>query len=396
MDFSLQSHASFIGRSINDLPTPALLISKPILERNIKQLLQDVQDLDIAFRPHVKTLKSIEVTRKMLANGLHRKIVASTVCEIRGSIPLVKEGILDECLYGIPIYPSVLPQLAELAKSIKISLMLDNEQHVDVLEQYARSSGTAALWPVFIKVDVGSRRAGVEMTSSALERLVARVEASSAASLEGFYCHGGHSYGCRTRDEAVEVLRAEMDGVVSASRYLNLERDSTRKVVVSIGSTPTAHVVKALREELPGNLELELHAGNYPAHDLQQVSTGLVGESEQAVRVLAEVCSVYPERNEALVNAGTVALSKETSAMPGFGYVAGRPDWSVVRMSQEHGILGLGGSKAQKKAEDVFRVGDKVTLYCQHSCITAAAFHVYYVVDEEDIVRETWVPWKGW
>lgn len=32
----------------------------------------------------------------MLQNGLHRKIVASTLAEIRGAIPLVEEGILDE------------------------------------------------------------------------------------------------------------------------------------------------------------------------------------------------------------------------------------------------------------------------------------------------------------
>lgn len=57
MDFSLQNHRSFIGRPATDLPTPAVVLSKPILERNIKQLLQDVKDLEISFRPHVKTLK---------------------------------------------------------------------------------------------------------------------------------------------------------------------------------------------------------------------------------------------------------------------------------------------------------------------------------------------------
>jgi hypothetical protein len=57
MDFSLQNHKSFIGRPATDLPTPALVLSKPVLERNIKQLLQDVKELGISFRPHVKTLK---------------------------------------------------------------------------------------------------------------------------------------------------------------------------------------------------------------------------------------------------------------------------------------------------------------------------------------------------
>lgn len=150
--------------------------------------------------------------------------------------------------------------------------------------------------------------------------------------------------------------------------------------------------------------------GNYPTNDLQQVATSLVEPTQQAVRILADVCSVYPERNEALVNAGTIALSKETSEFPGFGVVVDRPQWSVVRMSQEHGILGWVesdqtrrlvekmGSKSGggEKVEDAFAVGNKVLLYIQHACITAAMHFAYYVVDEQDIVRETWVPWKGW
>lgn len=57
MDFSLQSHKSFIGLPATELPTPSLVLSKPVIENNIQQLLDDVKHLNIAFRPHVKTLK---------------------------------------------------------------------------------------------------------------------------------------------------------------------------------------------------------------------------------------------------------------------------------------------------------------------------------------------------
>jgi D-serine deaminase-like pyridoxal phosphate-dependent protein len=144
---------------------------------------------------------------------------------------------------------------------------------------------------------------------------------------------------------------------------------------------------------MPENIILELHAGNFPCNDLQQVSTGLVTESQQAVSVAAEVCSVYPERNEALVNAGVIALSREASAYSGFGRVVGSPAWGLVRLSQEHGILGTG---EDRKVDEDFKVGQRVEIWCNHSCIAAAAFHVYYVVDEEGIVRDTWIPWKGW
>ncbi|KAL2866917.1 D-serine ammonia-lyase DSD1 [Aspergillus lucknowensis] len=399
----MTSYHSYIGKPVTDLPTPALVLSKPTIERNINQLHQDVKNLGIAFRPHVKTLKSLEVTRLMLGNGLYRKIVASTLPEIEGAIPLVKEGVLDECLYSMPIYPGVLPRLAQLTKSIKIVLMIDNEQHVDLLEKF---SGTEAPWPVFIKIDVGTRRAGVVNSSSALPKLVQRIEESKSVELYGFYCHAGHSYACRTSEAAAGVLRDEVQGVVNASKYLSASRADGGKVVVSIGSTPTAHVVSSLKEVLPEHLELELHAGNFPCNDLQQVCTGLVPHTAQAVRVLTEVCSVYPERNEGLVNAGTIALSKETSDLPGYGRVTDRPQWAVVRMSQEHGILGLSPSPAlsvlgvkgvkDEKAEEAFKVGDRVLLYCQHACITASAFPAYYVADDGDVVREVWVPWKGW
>ncbi|KAL4918706.1 putative serine dehydratase domain-containing protein [Aspergillus aurantiobrunneus] len=335
----------------------------------------------------------------MMLGGQHRRIVASTLPEIEGAIPLVKEGVLDECLYSMPIYPSVLPCLVELNKSVKILLLVDNEQHIDILEKF---TGTSTPWPVFIKIDVGTHRAGIVNSSSALPALVKRVEASPAVELYGFYCHAGHSYACRTEESAVSVLKDEVEGVVSASKHLS----TSRKIVVSVGSTPTAHVVRELKEVLPESLELELHAGNYPCNDLQQVSTGLVAPSQQSLRVLTEVCSVYPERNEALVNAGTIAISKETSEFPGYGRVTDRPQWALVRTSQEHGILGLSPAPAlslfgidkvaDEKADETFEVGQKVLLYCQHACITASAFPVYYVVDEGDIVREAWVPWKGW
>jgi hypothetical protein len=43
--------------------------------------------------------QSLEVTRMMLADGRYRGIIASTLAEMHGVLPLVEEGILEEvCL----------------------------------------------------------------------------------------------------------------------------------------------------------------------------------------------------------------------------------------------------------------------------------------------------------
>ncbi|KAF4431474.1 D-serine dehydratase [Fusarium acutatum] len=363
MDHSLEHHRAYVGKSISQLPTPSLVVSLPILQRNIARLHQDVSDLGIGFRPH-----TLEITRLMLANGRYRSVVASTLAEIRGVLPLVHEGVLDECLYGMPVYPGALPALQQLRKSIDIQLMVDNEQQITCLDNSPTESTQP--WEIFIKIDVGSRRAGIQPDSSSLCRLVAKAEESRSVNIAGFYCHAGHSYAGRSPAEAEKTLQDEISGVLSASKLL----PATRKLWVSVGSTPTAHVVKSLKAALPANIELELHAGmclwNFPTNDLQQVSTGVISESDQAVRVVAEVCSVYPDRNEALINAGVVALSRETSAFPGFGYVVGRPEWNVVRLSQEHGILGTRQPKST--ANEAFAIGQR-----------------------DDVVIDCWVPWKG-
>ncbi|WZH43307.1 D-serine dehydratase [Fusarium acuminatum] len=356
MDYSLENHKSYIGKPISELPTPSLVINLPVLKKNIDTLHRDVEKLGIGFRPHIKTLKCVEVTRLMLAGGKYRGIVASTIPEIQGALPLVKEGILEECLYGLPVYPSVLPRLAKLRESLRIMLMIDNEQQVSFLEE---STTSKIPWDVMIKLDVGSHRAGIASNSNELNRLVERAEKSSAVSIYGFYCHAGHSYGGRSREEAEETLNVEVSSVLSAAKLLPSDRD----LVISVGSTPTAHVVESLKASMPDNIKLELHAGNFPCNDLQQVSTGLVTEAQQAVSIAAEVCSVYPERNEALVNAGVIALSREASAYSGFGRVVGTA-WGVVRLSQEHGIL---GTTEGRKVDEDFKVGQRVELWCNHS-----------------------------
>jgi D-serine deaminase-like pyridoxal phosphate-dependent protein len=138
--------------------------------------------------------------------------------------------------------------------------MVDNEAQIQHLEDFANSTPAAASlsWDVFIKIDVGSHRAGMETSSPALPKLVRRVEESPVASVYGFYCHAGHSYGCRTTEAAADVLKTELGGVVKAAE--NVKEQKGRKVVLSVGSTPTAHVVREIGS-MPDNMEVELHAG---------------------------------------------------------------------------------------------------------------------------------------
>jgi D-serine deaminase-like pyridoxal phosphate-dependent protein len=146
------------------------------------------------------------------------------------------------------------------------------------------------------------------------------------------------------------------------------------------------------------------HAGNYCITDLQQYATSLVPPAHLALTVLATVLSLYPHRDEALCDAGGLAVSKDTGPIAGFGDVisANAYGWRLGKVSQEHGIL------VRRRPDDrglqlevvdpihELTVGDRIRLVPQHACLVLAAQPWVYIVDGGDEVVDVWVPWKGW
>jgi len=181
----------------------------------------------------------------------------------------------------------------------------------------------------------------------------------------------------------------------------------TKPFVLSVGSTPSAHSASA-RAKVTSQLHgvLELHAGNYPMLDLQQLYTTLIDRPRISQRVLATVISYYPGRgkdglDEAMCDAGATAMSKDTGRTPGFGEVVGK-SWRLGRISQEHGTLEqMPADPSSGRTDQTLRIGDIIQIIGQHACLIAAGHPWYYVVDSDvdssaDRVVDIWVPWKGW
>ena len=81
-------------------------------------------------------------------------------------------------------------------------------------------------------------------------------------------------------------------------------------------------------------------------NDLDQAFIGSCGAGDLALSVLASVIGHYPHRNQMLVDAGALALSKDISAQEfqpkvGYGTIADAPakDMAVIECSQEHGFV---------------------------------------------------------
>lgn len=48
---------AFVGKNLRDVPTPAAVVDRAVVERNCRQMLSACEAFHLDFRPHVKTHK---------------------------------------------------------------------------------------------------------------------------------------------------------------------------------------------------------------------------------------------------------------------------------------------------------------------------------------------------
>ncbi|KZT30548.1 hypothetical protein NEOLEDRAFT_1082625 [Neolentinus lepideus HHB14362 ss-1] len=413
----------FVGKPIKSLRTPAMVIDRAAFADNCARMHQNAKDWGASFRGHVKSHKTAEGTKLQLDSAVDKTeaVVVSTLMEAWSIVKagLVTDGTVKDILYGLPVGVNKIQDLAALWDEMELNggvvrLLIDNAEQVRALEEYEKQREKPRSWSVFVKVDGGQKRAGVEPSITALRPILELLFASPATTIYGFYCHAGNAYASTSIPEASSFLSAEVECVnIAALTAKKICTEFSVKppadgFVLAVGSTPTAHAASAeARQQLNRLLHgrLELHAGNYPLLDLQQLHTSLVGEKRVAQKVLATVISYYPNRSadgsdEALCDAGAIAMSKDTGPSGGFGDVVGKP-WKLGRISQEHGILVAhpSGSYSSGSPEGKLEIGEVIEIVGQHACLITAAYPWYYIVDSKegaDKVIDVWVPWKGW
>ena len=159
---------------------------------------------------------------------------------------------------------------------------------------------------------------------------------------------------------------------------------------ISVGSTPTASHAESL------NGVTEMRPGCYVFHDKFQADIGTCSLEMCAASVLAGIIGIYPEKNQFMVDAGALALSKDPGAthldqVQTYGIVRGRKDLYVSSLSQEHGII----TGTEPIDFSIFRIGKKVSIIPNHCCLAAALFPEYHVVQGQ-MVTAVWRPVRGW
>jgi D-serine deaminase-like pyridoxal phosphate-dependent protein len=372
---------------VGELRTPAAMVDLEVLERNADRMAKRAARLGVMLRPHVKTHKTLEAAR-IQVRGHSGGIAVSTLAEAE----FFAAGGFRDITYAVPIAPAKLAEAIALATRLdRFSLLVDHPEAAAALEAFAREHGLRV--SLFLKVDCGAHRAGVDPERDESAALAARLAASPYLDFRGILTHAGQAYRCHDAIEIRGVAAHERDVMVAFAE--RLRADGIRVDEVSIGSTPTAAVVDGLAGVT------ELRPGNYVFFDAFQAAIGSCSLTDVAFTVVVRVIGQYIERQELLVDGGALALSKDPGPVhidPGCGFgvvltVTGErlPGWRVVSLSQEHGIV----RSAAPFSPGAFPIDSLLRIIPNHSCLAAAMFDRYAVMRGGEVIDE-WHPVRGW
>ncbi|HTH37507.1 MAG TPA: alanine racemase [Pyrinomonadaceae bacterium] len=371
---------------MHELRTPSLLLDVERVRKNAARISETALKNNVLLRPHIKTHKCVEVARIQTA-GHDGVITVSTLAEAKA---FAKHGFND-ITYAVPIERGKFAEAIEILNSgVRLNLLTDDAETVKALDAAAGEASVG--FDVFVKIDCGTHRVGVEPHTAEAAEIPRTISDAKHLNFAGILTHAGHSYDVKGREAILEVARHERDSMVELAERLRNQRIEVP--TVSIGSTPTMSTIDHLE-----GID-EIRPGNYIFYDNYQATLGSCAFEDTALTVLAAVVHRDLSRNKLVIDAGGIALSKDRGPVgldPGCGYghvldLDGcDTDLRVTGLSQEHGEI-VAGSDAMIKR---FKVGDRVRVLANHSCLTAAQ-HTHYNVIEDGRIIDRWEIHRGW
>lgn len=346
------------------LEKPTLLVDAQQVRENIAQMAAKAERANLQFRPHFKTHQSI------LVGGIFREygVDKITVSSLSMAAQFAADGWRDITV-AVPVNVRELERINRLAGQVRLQLLTDSLEATRLLQ-----AGLRAEVGLFIKIDVGYHRVGVEPHQiEVLDELVDAIAANPRTRFCGFLTHAGQSYAARGRAEILAIHEASLAQMRPLrARYSSRFPD----LVLSVGDTPTC----SLAENFEGMDEIR--PGNFVFYDVMQTQIGSCTAEQIALGVACPVIAKHAERGEAVLYGGAVHLSKDRILVDGrdcFGWLArwrAGARWELLDpqthylsgLSQEHGKAKLPATLLHE-----LKIGDVLVVLPIHSCLAVAA-----------------------
>ncbi len=336
---------------LDQLETPVPIVDMDRLSVNLDRMAAYATLHGLRLRPHVKTHKSPRIAAEQLRRG-----AAGVTCATLREAEVMSEVSDDILIAYPPVGAARLERLMKLDPDVTVGVATDSAEALSALSIAARLARRD--FDVYVEVDMGMKRVGVATPQEAV-RIAQHITETSSLRYAGLLFYPGH-----IRANVAEQGGALADLTARLGDYIGtLTNAGLPPQIVSGGSTPAAwrmHEITGVNEVRPGT---------YVYNDRTTAQIGACDWDDCALTVLATVVSTAVE-GQAVVDAGVKALGREPLRADGDGYGAllDRPEVTVARMSEEHGVLDLSRTEWRP------RIGDRVRIVPNHVCIVVHLF----------------------
>ncbi|MGH7014445.1 MAG: DSD1 family PLP-dependent enzyme [Stellaceae bacterium] len=240
------------GRAVLD--TPALVVDRAALDRNVAAMATHARVTGVALRPHVKTHKSVAIARRQVAAG-----ALGVSCVTLGEAEImVHAGLPGVHLTSPPATAAKRTRLAALVRSPHrgLSVVVDHADTVAALSAALRDA--PAPLAVLVDVDAGQGRTGCAV--EAAPALARAVRAAPRLAFAGIQAYAGHLQHVAVRAERRERSLRLADRLRGLLRQL--AADDLPAPIVTGGGTGTFDLDPEAR------VFTELQVGSYVFMDV--------------------------------------------------------------------------------------------------------------------------------
>jgi D-serine deaminase-like pyridoxal phosphate-dependent protein len=343
---------------VDELPTPVLVVDLDRLERNIVSWQAAISSHGRAFRPHVKTHKTLEIAQMQLDAGA----AGITVAKVAEAEVFVDGGVTDVVVAYPVVGEDACKRLAEVAGRARLGVNVESATGAERLSAAAAAAGTEL--DVYVDVDTGLGRCGVPPEPGAVAAMAETVRWLPGLRLRGVTGYRGYlgdDPGSAGAEEA--ALLVALSGAAGVGE-------------VATGSTPTGRAAAAV------DGVTEVRAGTYVFNDLMQRRFGAATGDDVALSILTTVVSVGPE-GRVTVDGGSKTFSGDATVPREDGAIVAESDDGAIRLTrltEEHGV----GRTSRPLA-----VGDRVAFHPAHVC-TTVNLSDRLVAARQGVVEATW------
>jgi len=349
-----------IGRALDELDTPTLLLDRAASDANLAYLARFFAERPAKLRPHFKNHKCVTLAKRQLAAGA---AVGITCAKLSEAEVLVDHGVNDVLVANQVVGSQKVLRLAKLAARARVAVAVDHWDQAAAISQAASAAGSVVR--LLVEVDIGMGRCGVQPGQPALD-LARRIVELPGVEFAGLQAYEGHLVNVLDRAERGERARAAMQLAIDTRRLL--ENAGVPVSCVSGCSSATYDATGTM-----AGVD-EIQAGTYATMDRQYQR--LAPEFQIALSLLVRVIS-RPAANKAVLDVGVKGAGAEFG-VPG---IRDFPDVEITHfMAEEHVVV--------RNVPD-WKIGQSLHLIPTHAC-TTCNLHRELVVHEAGRVVDVW------